>query len=218
MWKKIGLTALAILVAGLLAGLSGWVSRARAAEDIPIPVTARWGLYGVGWCARYLQEKRMADALGITVEQYRAAQMEAAKAALQQALNQGRITEQQYQDRLAWLQVKYNYLQPEQLIAQALGIQVEDVYTACETGQTLQDLLSQHGLDILTFRQKLEDAATQQVLKALQDGVVTQEQLARVASWGMGLGKFGKGPRLGRGWGRWYGPGFIPQPQSTPTP
>ncbi len=170
-------------------GLAGWgVYSVRAATAEPTwadgtafdqPHLDQAGRAG-RWCQAYLRDRRQAEALGVTVEQLRASRLEAAKARLEQAYSQGRLSQAEYEAQLAWLQVRAEYLDPEALLARALGLSVDEVREACTSGKTLRDLLQEQGLDARTFRQQMKEAAVTQVLQALQDGKLTQEQLVRL--------------------------------------
>ena len=177
---------------------------AQVAEEERAPVRVRGGDY----CVRYLQEKREAEALGITVDALRAARQEAAQSALKDALDAGRITQEEYESRLAWLTLRADYLHPEGLWAQVLDMSVDELRAACEAGKTMRDLIQEKGLDAKALRQALEDAAVAQVMKALQDDVVSMEMLVR--AWVRGMGRHGV-PR-----GRPGGPGRGPAAPAAP--
>jgi len=101
-------------------------------------------------------------------------------------LEAGRITQEQYESRLAWLTLRSEYLHPERLWAQVLGMSVDDLRAACDEGKTIRELIQAQGLDRKAVRQALEDAAVDQVMKALQDDVVDMEMLVR--TWVRGMG------------------------------
>ncbi len=199
------------LVVPMVVGLAVWgvgqvtpTLAAQVAEEEQAPQEARRG----GYCARYRQEKREAEALGITVDELRAARREAAQQTLKEALEAGRITQEQYESRLAWLTLRSEYLHPERLWAQVLGMSVDDLRAACDEGKTMWELIQAQGLDRKAVRQALEDAAVDQVMKALQDDVVDMEMLVR--TWVRGMGRH-RGAQ-GRPGGPGHGP-VAPQPQ-----
>ena len=70
------------------------------------------------------------------------------------------------------------------------------------------ELIQAQGLDRKAVRQALEDAAVDQVMKALQDDVVDMEMLVR--TWVRGMGRH-RGAQ-GRPGGPGHGP-VAPQPQ-----
>ncbi len=186
-------------VLGLLGLLALTAVAARPwdpAEETPQPGP------GAAWlCQHYLQDKRQAEALGVSVEKLREARLEASLARMKAALDAGRITQEQYDRAVAWARVRFEYLHPEQLAARVLGMSVDELHQACEAGKTLRDLLDEKGLDPRDFRQAMEDAAVQQVLQALEDGKLTTEMLARAALRGHFRQPHprGKGPKPGQG-------------------
>ncbi len=181
---------------------------AQVVEEESTPLRVREG----GYCSRYLQEKREADALGITVDALRTARQEAAQSALKEALDAGRITQEQYESRLAWLTLRAEYLHPEGLWAQVLDMSVDELRAACEAGKTMRDLIQEKGLDAKTLRQNLEDVAVAQVMKALEDNVVSTEMLVR--TWVRGMGRHGMSQ--GRPGGPGRGPSAPTAPPSAP--
>lgn len=117
----------------------------------------------------------LAEALKISVEELQAARQQVQQAAIDQALADGKITEEQATMMEAH-QALQNYLQKDEIIAKALGITVDELNAYQEDGQRLPDLIEELGLtqeefeaNMLTLR---EDALQQAVL----DGVITQEQ------------------------------------------
>ncbi len=190
----------------VLVGLLALVVVAARPYDPGNPAGTREGTRrGFQVCRAYRADKRQADALGVTVDQLREARHQTALERIQEALDAGRITQEQYENAVTWSKFRFRYLHPEQLAAKALGMSLDDLRRACEEGKTLKDLLEAKGLDARAFRQALEDAATQQVLQALEDGVLDTEDLARVlVRWQL------------RGWQRAHGqpgPGHGPSGQ-----
>ncbi len=163
-----------------------WATPTLAASSIEETATGRKG--GGGYCGRYLQDKREAEALGVTVERLRESRREAALQALQEALESGKITQEQYEARRAWMTLREEYLNPEQLLSEVLEMSVDDLRAACEEGKTVRDLIQEKGMDGRTFRQAMEDAVVKQVLKALDDDVISTETLVRAWVHRMGRG------------------------------
>ena len=117
----------------------------------------------------------LADALGITVDELEAAQQEARDAALDQALADGRVTEEQ----VALMQARQalaDYIDQHELTAQALGITADELAAAREAGTSMQDLLDEQGLEPADFRTALDEAHAAAIELAVADGVITQEQ------------------------------------------
>lgn len=134
----------------------------------------------------------LAEALGITPEQLQAAQEEAHDAAIQQAIDEGLITQEQADLMEAHRALK-DYLDREALTAQALGITPEELQAAREAGQSHRELIEELGLDRATLRENMQSAHEAAIQQAVADGVITQEQADQIQS-GEGRGKFG-GPR-----------------------
>jgi hypothetical protein len=139
----------------------------------------------------------LADALGISVEKLQAARDEANQAAIEQAIAEGLITQEQADEMQARKDLQ-SYLNRNSLLAQALGMTVEELETAYADGKTPSDLLSESGLDAATVREKLQEAHANALAQAVEDGVITQEQADEMQD-GPGLG--GRGGFGGPGQG-----------------
>ncbi len=148
----------------------------------------------------------LADALGITVDQLQAARETANQAAIDQAIAEGLITQEQADAMLARKALR-SYLDRDTLLAKALGMSVEDLQAAYADGETLSTLMTAKGLDAAAVREKLQTAYTEALAQAVKDGVITQEQADEMAQNGHGFGMMpGMGmPFEGRGGGRGRG-------------
>jgi hypothetical protein len=135
----------------------------------------------------------LAEALGITVEDLEAAREEANQAALAKAVEAGIITPEQA-DAITSRRALMSYLDRETLLAEALGMTVEDLQAAYAEGETLSTLLEAQGLDALTVREALVEAYEAALAQAVADGVITQEQADNAP------------PFIGGG----FGPGAMP--------
>jgi len=184
----------------------------------------------------------LADALGITMDELTAAQQKAREAAIDQALEQGLITEAQ----AAALRSQEgagirgglmmllrlggaSEIDQEALLADALGISVEELQAAqqkaqqaafdANLAQALEDgRITQAQADLMKARQALQQYIQEQgflskaVDAAVKAGVLTQEQadailqsgqgLGGLGMRGFGMGEFGFGGPGGRGGGR----------------
>ena len=141
----------------------------------------------------------LADALGITVDELQAARETANQAAIEQAIAEGLITQEQADAMQAHKNVM-SYLDRDTLLATALGMSVEDLHTAYADGETLSTLMSAKGLDAATVREKLQTAYTEALAQAVKDGVITQEQADEMSQDGRGFGMMPGGmPFEGRG-------------------
>ena len=142
----------------------------------------------------------LAEALGISVDELQAAQQEARDAALDAAVANGDITQEQADLMRAGQAVK-EYMDREALTAAALGMTVEELQAARDEGVTMADLLEQQGLDRTTFAEALQTEADKALAQAVSDGVITQEQADQLAEMGgrfMDGGPGGHGERGGR--------------------
>ena len=142
----------------------------------------------------------LAEALGISVDELQAAQHEARDAALDAAVANGDITQEQADLMRAGQAVK-EYMDREALTAAALGMTVEELQAARDEGVTMADLLEQQGLDRTTFAEALQTEADKALAQAVSDGVITQEQADQLAEMGgrfMDGGPGGHGERGGR--------------------
>jgi polyhydroxyalkanoate synthesis regulator phasin len=129
----------------------------------------------------------LADALGITIDKLQAARETANQSAIDQAIAEGLITQEQADVMLARKNVK-SYLDRDTLLAKALGMSVEDLQAAYDNGETLSTLMSANGLDATTMREKLQTAYTEVLAQAVKDGVITQEQADEMSQDGRGFG------------------------------
>jgi lambda repressor-like predicted transcriptional regulator len=142
----------------------------------------------------------LADALGITVEELDAARETANQAAIDQAVKEGLITQEQADQMRAreeQMQARkdlQSYLDRNTLLAKALGMTVEELQAALAEGKSLSTLMGEKGLDAATVRQNLQAAYEAAIAQAVKDGVITQEQADEMQS----------GPGMAPG-GRWGG-------------
>jgi hypothetical protein len=182
-------------------------------------------------------DELLAEALGISVEELQAAQEEAAAAAVEQAVAEGLITQEQA-DRLQERGLGRfpglgriggdSAIDLQALLAEALGISVEELQAAQESvratvlAQAVEDgRITQEQADLMQAREaiqsylaeRMQSAYADAVQQALDDGAITQEQadalLSNQPSF-MGRNGFGgHGGFHGRG-GRGDFPGNFP--------
>jgi len=139
------------------------------------------------------EDALLAEALGITTEKLEAAREQANQAALEQAIAEGLITQEQADEMTAKKQTAealQSYLGRDVLLAQALGMTVEELQAAYKEGKSLSDLLSEKGLDAVTVRENMQAAREAALAKAVADGVITQEQADELANRGLGMPGF----------------------------
>ena len=158
----------------------------------------RQGFRG-GFGSNIDREALLADALGITVEELRTAMEQAHLAGIQQAVDEGQITQAQADLMSARIKLE-NYIDKEALAAEALGISVEELQTAREEGKSMSELLNELELDPATVREAMNTAYQDAVQEAVADGVITQEQADVILSL--------PGPGFGRGGPGGFGRGF----------
>lgn len=132
----------------------------------------------------------LADSLGITVEELQEAQDKAADTRLDAAVEAGRLT-QEDADLMRARRALNRAIDREALMAEAMGISAEDLAASKEEG-SLPQLLQDQELDREAFAENLRRAHEAAVAKAVEDGVITQEQADALAESGkMGMGRHG---------------------------
>lgn len=123
----------------------------------------------------------LADALGITPEKLTAAREQAMEAALAQAVEEGIITQEQADrmpsaDEMQSRRYLASYLDRNALLAQALGMTLDELEAAYADGETMSSLMTQKGLDAAAVRDGVMAARKAALAEAVADGVITQEQ------------------------------------------
>lgn len=117
----------------------------------------------------------LADALGISAEELQSARERVQADGIQQALEDGKITEEQV-EMMEARQALQNYMQKDEMIAKALGITVDELDAAKEDGQHLPDLMEELGVEPEDFEANMQALHEETLQQAVQDGVITQEQ------------------------------------------
>ena len=242
--KKTKTITIFLLAAFGLAALVGTALYRTAEAASPVTVLGHGG--GIGRGPGGYDSEDLADALGITVVELNAAYQTASENAINQALAEGLITQDQA-DRL----VERGYAFPfhrmggllgendidfEALLADALGISVESLQEAYQ--QAYQARIDQavadgrlteeeadfiRGQDALssneTFRSSMQAAFESAVQQAVADGVITQSQADQIitrSQSGSGFLNFHGGMR---GFGRHGGLGRgLPEGPAFSTP
>ncbi|MBI1298641.1 hypothetical protein GC175_27210 [bacterium] len=241
----------AVAVSGvLLTTAAVYPQVTSAAEDTPIEQSVPWrGDRGDrGGKIGGDKSEFLAEALGITVEELEAAQAEALATGLQQAVDEGLITQaqaDQIQDRGIgrggsghFGRFQSETIDPAALLADALGITVEELDAAQQAAQDAalaqaveEGVITQEQADQMQARQALQpylsesaqSAFADAVAQALADGALTQEQADQLLEesanrfeHGMKFPGFG-GERGGRGHGGMRGgPDRMPNSESAP--
>ncbi len=137
----------------------------------------------------------MAEALGITVEEWTTAKENARAAALVQALADGLITQEQI-DLMEAARALRGTIDKDAIMADVLGVSVEEV-AAARSNHTLRDLVEESGLTADELRAALQAAHAAAIDQAAADGIITVEQ-AELLQEAAENGPRGFGPR-GRG-------------------
>ena len=117
----------------------------------------------------------LADALGISVEELDEARVEARYAGIQQAADEGIITQDEADILLAVTAFK-DTVNKADLIADALGITVDELIQAREDGLRIPELLEELELSPGDVREGLREAYEESVDEAFLSGEITQEQ------------------------------------------
>lgn len=208
----IGLLATATMVRTVLAQTAtpGATTPSDGDTDIPALPFGRSGrLGGFGHSgSRDGGDEYLAEALGITVEELQAARETAYAAYLADAVAAGEITQVQADELLARQRLS-SYIDHEALVAEALGLSVDELEAALAGGQSLSDLMTAQGLTAETLQTALQTAYEAAIARAVADGVITQAQADAYLSASPNFGLFGghHGFGGGRG-GHGHGGGF----------
>jgi len=168
------------------------------------------GLDALGWPHGLVDmQALLAEELGISVEELAAAQQAAREAAIQQLVDAGVLTAEQAELANAAADLR-NYLDRHDLKAEALGMTPEALTEARLDGKTLAEILDDQSLSLSEYQDNLTSARQDALAQAVEDGVITQDQLDQLqdrmqGSFGRGGRPFGgRGlPFLGGGMGPW---------------
>lgn len=129
----------------------------------------------------------LAEALGITVEELQAAYAAASSAALDQAVAEGFLSEEQADMMKARSALK-EYVNSDELLSAALGISVDELQAARDEGKKMSALIDELGLDGEELKQALQAAYEDVVEQAVRDGVITQDQANQILSGSLSFG------------------------------
>jgi hypothetical protein len=126
-----------------------------------------------------LMDGALAEALGISVEELQAAREEALPAAVERAVDEELISEERAELMLARAALA-KAIDPEDALAQVLGITAEELQAAHDEGKTLReiarDLAEELDLDLATLRENMMAAREESIQQAVEDGAITPEQ------------------------------------------
>lgn len=153
----------------------------------------------------------VAKELGITVDKLTAAREEALSLGLTAAVESGEITQEQADLQLARFAIR-DTIDRETLIANALGMSVEEFQAARDADKSMATILEEKGLTQDAFTTALKAQYEAAVQQAVSDGVITQDAadllLANDNTLGRGglLGMGGHGRHGSRGGGMDFSP------------
>lgn len=164
--------------------------------------------FGFGGCGRPGESETeetidydalLAEALGITEDELKAARQKARELMLQAAIANGDITQEQL-DLMEVNQALRDYINPQALQVEALGITEDELKAYRDAGTSWEDILSAVGMTEDEYKEALKAAYEAVIAQAVSDGVITQEQAdLYLANYDSGMGMPGMG---GPGGGR----------------
>jgi hypothetical protein len=166
-------------------------------------------------------EEFLAVALGITIEELQTAKEQAFEDALTAQVEEGNITEEQA-DLIKAKNALRGYLDPEAMMAKALGITEEQLESYRTQHLRPDEIAEDLGLTIDQLNEAIPAAYMSEVEQAVEDGVITQDQadlLLENQDYGPHFGQFGR-DGFGGGPGRMM-PGMrgeFSDPEQPPQP
>jgi len=146
-------------------------------------------------------EALLADALGISVDDLKAAEQQAQEAALAEMVDSGYLTEEEAQ-LMAAREALEQAIDRKALMADVLGISQSDLEEALANHESMATLIENSGMTADEFQAAMQAAYQAAVDQAVKDGVITAEQSEALQN--AGLDAFGLG---GHGFGGHHGPG-----------
>ena len=138
----------------------------------------------------------IAAELGVTVEELEAAHQTVMDAMLAQLVEDGVITQEQLDEMLEMKALRelakeiFSREDAQAVVAETLGLTVEELTAAHEDSTRLPDLAEEQGVDMETVVTAVSDARTAAIEQAVTDGLLTQEQADQLLSQN---GRFGFG-------------------------
>ena len=138
-----------------------------------------------GFGASFDYDAFIAEELGVSVEDLQAARQAAREAALDQAVADGVISEEQAELVKAG-QALRQYIDHQELLSQALGIDAADLEAARQEGKSLPYLFGELGLEPADIRAGLQSAFEDAIQQAVDDGIITDSQAEQLQENGFG--------------------------------
>jgi hypothetical protein len=193
---------------------AGLISQNQADEMTLRGGPFRFGLGGrgrTGANSKIDYDALLANALGISVEKLQVAREDARASMLAEAVANGDITQEQA-DLMKARNALKSYLDPNTLLAGAMGISADELQAYRDQDLTLSQILEKVGKTAAEVRDAQQTAYQAAIAKAVTDHVITQAQADQILARGLkGMGGFGCGPdRGGFGGGHSGGPRFGP--------
>jgi hypothetical protein len=146
----------------------------------------------------------LAEELGITTDALTAAIDEAKAAAIAQALEDGAITQEQADWILAQDELR-TYIDPQAILAKALGVTTDDLQASLDEGKSLYEIVQELGLSATDVSDARYQAYKDALAQAVSDEVITQAQADQLLLNNMGGGR---GMRGGKGFDGGFGERF----------
>jgi len=208
--------ALALGVMAFTPGVAANISQSPLLEEDDTDETFPWkggfggfrgfmrgGRFGFGTSFDY--DAFIAEELGVSDSELQAARQAAQEAALDQAVAEGIISAEQAELIKAG-QALRQYIDHQEILNQALGIDAADLEAAREDGKSLPYLFGELGLEPEEIQAALQSAYEDAIQEAVDDGVITDSQAEQLQENGFGGRGFGM-----RGFG-FHGHGGFPHP------
>ena len=173
-WKR--WVIIGSVVVALVAGTVGIVSAADGPDGPLGP-----GMFGRWFGARERHDELLAEELDVSVAELEAAREAARAEALELALEEERITAEQY-EKMQTMAALRPYLNPQALMAEALGVEEEEL-----ADQPLNEWLDELDLDREELRERMKDARDDAIEEAVADGVITEEEAEEITERMPGL-------------------------------
>lgn len=157
-------------------------------------------------------QRFLADALGITVDELEAARAEAAVTMIDNAVANGDITAEEGELMKARIALS-QYIDKEAVVADVLGVSTAELDAAKGDRDALAQLVEDAGLTEDEFRTEMEAAISAAIDEAVEAGVITAEQAEQIRE--NPLGRKGRGAQRGPR-GRFGNRGGFDGPRSAP--
>lgn len=180
LWKIAGIATLVVILGVAAIGTVAFAQ--EDGEGFPFDFGAKF-------------REAIADALGITVDEYDAAVQEARDKVADEAVASGWLTEEQAAQMKERSALGFGprgmgkgFMGPRGgfmgrggdsiigLIAEELGLSVQDLFAELQDGKTLRELASEKGLDVEAITAKHLAQLEENLKQAVEDGKITQNQ------------------------------------------